>query len=1130
MVENVEDLIVRIDTQGRFEFVSPSYCQTFGYSEEELLGERLLPAEPGPELSAAAATTHLLLKPPYTSDIEQHAHTRNGWRWLQWSSKAMRDTRGEVIGILGVGRDITERKQAQLALEEREAMVSELLALATGFVSVTDDSGDDGTEQALARVCEFIDAERSYLFCLSEDGRQVERVLERTAEGVAAIGDHYRGLATAELPMMLTQLALGESVVIADVAEFSASSWIRARLRLEAQPVRALLLVPLQIEGRLLGFVGAEMVAGPRQWSTVETQFLQLFANILVASHQRQRSLQALRESNARYDSLARESRTIAWELDAQGRFVYISDICEVVLGHPPAAVLGRRYSDFMAEPQAGKRTAELADLMARQQPLEDLVVPFRSQAGELLWLANDGVPVFDDDGQLRGYRGVTRDVSERQRALQRLAHSEARLAAVFEHSPLGIALVGQNRCPLLVNQALAQFLGTKAHVLTQMRLDEFTHPNDLRQTLEAFEDVFAGRSHGHRFTSRYLRSDGEHVWGDLRLSLLPASMDAEPLALAILENVTELYDARNRQQAAEQELADYAEQLEFMIDVVNLSQPYSEQIESLLRLARRTLRVDVAAVWLLDDGVKDCLLMKVPNDGADVPQALTPTLLAKATEALGSPVMESASEVGGARRPRKSDAVMIGLMLDSLTPEGHSEYLFLSLYGGKDVLELDLGRSQLLRMIAQRVAAVRYREHLQEDLVQARERETIGHLASGVSHDFNNLLGVIDANLFFISSAWRGQGSADSEVEQVIAETLSALGQAKVLTSGMLTMSGAGKIPLDRLDVAAAVTELAQIIEQVLPARIRLELALEAGLQAFSNRAFLQSALLNLTLNARDSIPDEGTLTIATRALHWDGSADLVVGDLPAMDCVEIRVCDTGVGMSAELIGKIFRPLFTTKTKSRGHGFGLFMVREFVSRTYSGLCVDSEPGAGSCFRLLLPVEASSEMAEPIEPVEEQAALLAEAEQLARESVTSAQARPLARGAAPLDEAEQSVREVLHILLVEDDRRVRDALSRVLRADGIAVETAEHGKAALELLAEMTTRVDLVLSDIAMPVMDGLELHAQLLKQYPELPVILMTGQQAHWDPPLNQREEPTLILRKPIDLSALRQAMQELV
>ncbi len=1111
MVEHVEDLIVRVDVQGRFEFVSPSYCKTFGHTEEELLGKAFMPSVHPNDRASVEAAMQSLHAPPYSYSLEQRERTVHGWRWLQWSNTAVRDAQGEVIGIIGVGRDVTERKQAEVALAEREAMVSELFTLATGFVSVSDESSDTSVELALARVGDFIHADRCYLFRLGGDGRAVDAVKEWTAPGVDSIQERYLGLPTAEIPMMMAQLAVGEPVVIADVAEFGDSGWAMERRFAETQQVQSLLLAPLQLEGRLFGFVGAEMVWAPRQWSTVEIQFLQLFANILVAGEQRAHSLAALRQSHARYDALARQSRTMAWELDAGGHFTYMGDVCEAVLGHPPQEMLGLHYSACIAEPEAGDLGAKLAEIMARKQPLQDFVAPCRHRTGQLLWLATDGAAVFAEDGRLLGYQGTTKDVTERELALQRLAHSESQLSAIFDHSPLGIALVGQDRRPLLVNQALARLLGTKAEVLTHMRLDELTHPNDLRETLEAFEALFAGRRTTHRLTSRYLRADGKKVWVDLRISLLSTSAEAEPLALAMVENVTELHEARERQRVAEQELADYAAQLEHMIDVLNLSQPYTEQIESLLRLARRTLRLDAAAVWRMDDEQVAHLLLAVPEDGDHATQGVPPTLVDRAGAELGSPILVAGLNQGEALA---AETIMIGLVLDSLTPDGHPERLLLTLAGTTTLRQLDLGQSQLLRLIAQRIAAVRYRQHLQENLVQARERETIGHLASGVSHDFNNLLGVIDANLFFIASVLHEQHAADAEIHQVIAETLSALGQAKVLTSGMLTMSGAGKIPREQVDIADAIGELSHIIEQVLPARIGLEFDLAPGLQAFSNRAFLQSALLNLSLNARDAINGEGTLTIAAQAIHWEATTPLMVGDLAAMDCVEIRVSDTGNGMPQALLDKIFKPLFTTKAKSRGHGFGLFMVREFVSRTEAGLRVDSEPGVGSCFRLLLPAEAPREALADV-PADVPAEVAAE---------VAAEARLAEPPPARLAD------EALRVLLVEDDRRVRDALLRVLRADGILVETADHGEAALERLAHLAPSIHLVLSDIAMPVMDGLELHARLVEQYPDLPVILMTGQQAHWDPPLNHWGEPTLILHKPIELNSLKEAIQQRV
>ncbi|MFP4495738.1 MAG: PAS domain S-box protein, partial [Halochromatium sp.] len=973
MVENVEDLIVRVDMEGRFEFVSPSYCKTFGRREDELLGKSFTPSVHPDDRAAVTAARASLHAPPHRCSLEQREHTAQGWRWLQWSNTAIRDDSGAVIGIIGVGRDITERKQAEVELAKREAMVSELLRLATGFVGVADDVNDPSIEQALARVGDFINADRSYLLCLSADGGKVDQVIEHTAEDVTPIGAYYRDLPIAKLPMMMAPLAVGEPVVIADVAEFGASAWVEERRLLETQQLQSLLLAPLRLDGRLFGVVGVETVRAHRPWSTVEVQFLQLFANILVASEQRTRSLAALKQSNAHYDALARQSRTITWELDAEGRFSFISEVCEAVLGYAPSEMLGRHFSDYIAEPEAGEQAAKATDLMARRQPLEEFIMPFRSRAGVALWLASDGRPILADNGESLGYRGITKDVTERQLALQRLAHSESRLSAIFENTPIGIALIGQDRRPLMVNQALTRFLGRKAEILTQVRLDDVTHPNDLHTVLGGLDDLFCGRRDAYRISSRYLHAERQVLWGDLRLSLLPTRADEAPIALAMIENITDLHQARERQRAAEQELTDYAEQLESLLDLVNLSASHREQVQALLRLARRSLRLDSAAVWRLDADTNAHLLSAVPDDRR--PSPAPPALIAEALAELGNPIILAGSESAGrasaagihasASPSPQAHASMVGVVMDCTTPDGDQEHLLLTLGNARAIPPLELGQRQLLRLIAQRIAAVRHKHQLQENLVQSRERETIGHLASGVAHDFNNLLGVIDANLFFIADGLDEQIDADPELGQILAETRSALGQAKVITSGMLTISGAGKIPLEPIDLACTVGELGQILEQVLPPRIELQLDIAAGVQVFSNRAFLQSALLNLALNARDAMREQGTLTIAARPVPMgtDSLGPPRVGIIPAADAVEIRVIDTGQGIAPELLGRIFEPLFSTKAKQRGHGLGLFMVREFVARTQAGLWIDSTPGQGTCIRLLLPAQEAPETA-----------------------------------------------------------------------------------------------------------------------------------------------------------------------
>lgn len=1104
MVENVEDLIVRVDAHGRFEFVSPSYCRTFGRSENELLGTRFMPLVHPDDRDASAAAMEALRTPPYSGTIEQRAQTTDGWRWFQWSDTAMRDTNGEVIGVIGVGRDITERKEAERALAEREAIATELLTLATRFVSVSDETIDSAIQEALAHVGTFIAADRAYLFRVDHETVTVTNTHEWCADGIASAREQNIDLPIARIPMLMDDLAAGRPVMIEQVTALDGGAWAEERRLLRAQQVQALLLAPVELDAGLSGFVGVETVDAPRRWSTAETQFLQLFANIFAAGEQRAHSIAALRRSNTRYDALARQSRTITWELDVDGRFRYISDVCKAVLGHTPEEMLGHDYADYIAEQDEPGERARAAEVLSRQEPFEDFVVPFRTHTGSYLWLSTDGAPVRGADGRLTGYHGITKDVTERQLALKRLAQSESRMTAIFNNAPIGIALIGRDRRPLMVNRALVKLLDRDAKELVEMRFEDFTHPEDQESGIHALNEILAGQRASYRSTKRYLQPDGELIWCDVRVTLLPAGAGRRPIPLAMVENITELHDALERQRAAEQELVEYAGQLESLIDLVNGSETYAEQVQALLQLARRALAAETAAVGLIDDDGSYRPSFASGREGTDANRVPVPGALVDAAALEpGSPVAVSSApgaESGGTGSPA------VGVLLKSTTPEGDQEQLLLTIQQPHSHHEptLDVPQRQLLRLIVQRLAAVRYQHQLQLNLVQSRQRETIGHLASGVSHDFNNLLGVIDANLFFIAGDLDAQAGADTELGQVIAETRSALDQAKVITSGMLTMSRAGSVPLEQIDLSAAITELERILRQVLPQRIRLEIDLPNAPKAYSNQAFLQSALLNLALNARDAIRNEGTLAIGSRSLHWNAETPLHVGHLPAMDCIEIRVNDNGSGIPPELLQQIFEPLFSTKAQNRGHGLGLFMVREFVIRTRAGLRVESEPGHGTCFRILLPAEALADEAE------------------AQPSPTR---QPSGAGTAA---ATISGARVSRVLLVEDDRRVRDALSRLLRLEGLEIETADQGQDALERLKATGPHIDLVLSDIAMPVMDGLDLFTHLAERHPDLPVILMTGQQAHWEAPVDSRGAPAVILRKPIELSTLQAAIRD--
>ncbi|WP_295449211.1 PAS domain S-box protein [uncultured Thiodictyon sp.] len=1034
-------------------------------------------------------------------------HKDGHWVWVLDQGRVMEwDAPGVPRLMSGIHQDITERKQAELAVAGQESMVSELLALATEFVGVPDLEIAALTARALERVGRFAHVDRSYIVRFDTSANTLTNTMEWTAAGIAPALALNQAIPCAELPALMERLPLGEPIVVPRVAELQ-PDWSREREICNAQGIASILIAPLIVGERLLGTIGFDAVHTPRDWSAMEVRFLQVLASILAGAVDRAQTTEDLRASNARYEQLAHQSRSMSWEIDPEGRYTYVSPVCEQVLGYRPEELIGGHFYDHLAGPDREQVKAAIFAIMECREPLRDFDRLCLGIDHWRVWLTTSGAPLLAADGTYLGYRGIDTDITDRHLAQELIRESEARLNAVFENAPIGMALIAADRRFTLVNRTLATFLGRSQEELTGSRFDEVTHPDDLGHNLDLFAELQAGRRADYRIKKHYLRPDGAMVWGDVRVTLLPSRPGAPPTPLAMIEDITDLQAATQRQHALEEALSRHAAQLEQLVDLINQALPPAQKDRALLGLGCRSLGVAAAVLGLVTPQREHQVLIAVtdpdlgPNLGTDLdagPDEPRPAQLAAVlTQTLAHrdhPCVLTAEQLPGARVSAGFRSC-VGLAFDGPRLSGQTETLLLSLWGLEPVLELGDPERQMLRLIAQRLAAVRYQEQIQHDLVKSRERETIGHLASGVAHDFNNLLGIIDANLYFLGTTLPGADS-DPEICQVLEETHSALGQAKVITSGMLSLSRAGGVPLGPIDLAETIDELARILRQVLPPAIRLTVAIPPGLRVWSNAGFLQAALLNLALNARDAMPQGGELHIETADRHWTGQPPLAVGALTPMDCVELRVCDTGSGITPAIIERIFDPLFSTKAKQRGHGLGLFMVREFIARSAAGLEVESRLGHGSCFRLLLP------------PV----------------SADSATPRPDPQSVPPGGDTD-ALPPGLRVLLVDDDPRVREAVARLLTLEGVVLAQAEHGQAALARLAQ-DGGFDLVLSDIAMPGLDGIGLYRHLARERPGLPVILMTGQDSTLAVTDDLPEHP-LVLRKPLDPAALRAAIR---
>lgn len=344
----------------------------------------------------------------------------------------------------------------------------------------------------------------------------------------------------------------------------------------------------------------------------------------------------------------------------------------------------------------------------------------------------------------------------------------------------------------------------------------------------------------------------------------------------------------------------------------------------------------------------------------------------------------------------------------------------------------------------------------LEEQLRRSQRLEAIGQMTGGVAHDFNNLLTVILGNSEQLID---GLGE-HHRLRPLVDMTVRAAERGAELTSRLLSFARRQPLTPAALNVNRQVAAMDKLLRSTLGEAVQLEIVQAGGLwKALVDAAQLESAILNLCLNARDAMPVGGRLTIETANAHLDAVYAQKEGDLAPGQYVMIAVSDTGTGMDAQTLERVFEPFFTTKEVGKGTGLGLSMVYGFVKQSSGHIRVYSEPGLGTTVKIYLP-RAHDQTADVVE------------------------ARP----------DTQAIPGREHILLVEDDELVREHVSMLLRSLGYQVSQAADGHQALEAL-ERLGAVDLLFTDVVMPGgMSGRQLADTVRQQYPGIPVLFSSG------------------------------------
>jgi PAS domain S-box-containing protein len=585
------------------------------------------------------------------------------------------------------------------------------------------------------------------------------------------------------------------------------------------------------------------------------------------------------------------------------------------------------------------------------------------------------------------------------------------------------VVLDRASRRLLAVNDAALEEYGWSREEALHMSAGDFYAPGNVLEQGVVRET--GGSNPGRIITGqRHRRKNGTIM--DVELRSRPIQFGKVPATLVMTQNVTAQIRAEQERQVAEEELRESQERYRTLFDAA----PYAALVTD--RETFQVLAANDAAVKLYGAS-RDELLGLTAKDFY-VPEDW-PAIVRQRQDFSA----DVTTMFKGRRHLRRNGSLMSVEMAVRLIEYQHRAAIL--------TIVTDVG--ERLRMEQAREAA-------EEQLRQAQKMEVVGQLTGGVAHDFNNLLTVILANADEVQE----EEGLDPRVKARLEQIAKAVLRASELTSQLLAFSRKQALNPKATDLNDLVAMTGKLLRRTLGSQIELVVDLAVDLWTVNiDRAQLETALINLCVNARDATPAGGRLVIRSRNVGYEAGSAPESADIEAGDYVRLSVTDTGSGMPPDVLAKVFEPFFTTKDVGKGSGLGLSMVYGFIKQSGGAIRIESEVGQGTTVYLYLP--------------------------RSNQKVEAAVAHPsvaMPRGSE-------------RILVVEDEPEVRSQVAQQLRSLGYDVAEAADGAAGLAACEAVETPYALLLTDVVMPgTLDGKALAEEVVRRWPGTAVAFMSG------------------------------------
>ena len=808
--------------------------------------------------------------------------------------------------------------------------------------------------------------------------------------------------------------------------------------------------VPLRTPSGTIGVLVVQSYDDENAFSERDVELIVSVASQIALAIERKRSEDELRKRESEHSIIFNSAPAIIVCKDRSSVILRANKAAGEFFGVPPEQLHGKHVSEVWPDTDGSSEKEDL-EVMETGRPHIGVMTGWRATSGEEKIIHTHRVPYRDHNGKVAGVIVFATDITEQRRSREMLDNIRRQNDLILQSAGEGICGVDQEGLCTMLNPAVTALSGWSREDLLGKHIQDVLHhsrPDGTRYTreecplMEMFRDGIPRRVYDEVFWKK----DG---------TSFPVEYFATPIqeggvvtgAVVTFRDVSEQHRAR---QVLRESEARYRLLVENAAYGIFRTAPDG-----------RFLDANNALATMLGYGsVSELLSVNITSVYAQ-PEAREPLIAATLEKGFAD-----------------------GLELQWVRKDGQPLMVRLSAR-----LIRDPNGEECFEGIVENVTEWRA---LETQLRQAQKMEAVGRLAGGIAHDFNNLLMVIKGHSELLMERTVPEHPDFRKIDQI----KKAADRAATLTRQLLAFSRMQVMQPRVMDLNTTITEMGKMLPRLIGEDIELAILTKPHLgHVKADAGQMEQVILNLTVNARDAMPQGGKLLIETSNVELDEAYARTHPPLVPGRFVMLAVTDTGIGMDAATQAHIFEPFFTTKEKGKGTGLGLATVYGVVKQSNGFVWVYSEPGKGTTFKIYLP------------RVDE----------------------------APEKDSEKKRKEELpvgsgKILLAEDEREVREVTREFLELAGYTVIEAEDGMEALAMAEEQEGKIDLLVTDMVMAGIGGRELAARLLAIRPELKVIYMSGYTEYANFKNEDFELRNVMLQKPFTRAALAAAVHQIL